>query len=418
MDICIVMTSLSRHLIAISSLILSLGCAHAQLVPGQLPPGPPAAPGQINTETKKTAPAPPPAEDTPSTFTPPSATATKLANETPGFTITTRRVLVPTSVLDPDGHGYVNGLQAADFEVLDNDKRQKVQAEITEQPMSVVLVVQANSDVEYMLPKIQKTGVLLQGLVTGSEGDVAVLSFDHQMHNIVDFTSDPDKIDDALRKIRPGSSTAAMLDALADADHMLIRHDPGNKRRRVIILMSSNVDKGSQMHLDEVIRQMQFHSITVYAINISKFIAAVMKQEPDYPRPANGGIPPEGMPPLGGGNVRSGTTDVQGAYGDGNALKAIPPLYHSIKDLFKKTPAEALSSLTGGRVYSFGTQRGLEEAITDIGKDLNSQYILSYAPSNAVMEEPGYHTIRVLVNRPGLIIRTRTGYWWGGGQMN
>jgi VWFA-related protein len=409
MNISIVMKS------TLVSVLLSIGCAYAQLVPGQLPPGPPAAPGQVNTDTKKAPPAP--AEDAPSTFTPPSPIAADLAKKS-DFNITTQRILVPTSVLDPDGHGYVNGLQASDFEVLDNDKPQRVQAEVTEQPISVVLVVQANSDVEYLLPKIQKTGLLLHGLVTGSEGDVAVLSFDHQMHHILDFTSDPDKIDDAMRKIRTGSSTAAMLDALADADHMLIRHDPGNKRRRVIILMSKNVDKGSQMHLDEVIRQMQFHSITVYPINISKFITAVMKQEPDYPRPANGGIPPEGMPPLGGGNVRSGTTDVQGSYGDGNALNGIPPLYHSIKDLFKKTPAEALSSLTGGRVYSFGTQRGLEDAITDIGKDLNSQYILSYAPSKAVTEEPGYHTIRVLVNRPGLIIRTRTGYWWGGGQMN
>ena len=59
----------------------------------------------------------------------------------------------------------------------------------------------------------------------------------------------------------------------------------------------------------------------------------------------------------------------------------------------------------------------LEDAITDIGKDLNSEYILSYQPTKDVEEEPGYHSIRVLVNRPGLKIRTRSGYWWGGGQM-
>jgi VWFA-related protein len=405
------MTPLSRHLIALSTLLLSLSSAYSQLVPGQLPPGPPAAPGQINTDTKKPAPA-----ETPSTFTP--STSSKLGEQLAqksDFNLKVQTVLVPTSVLDPDGHGYVNGLQASDFEVLDNDKPQRVQAEITEQPMSVVLVVQANSDVEYLLPKIQKTGILLHGLVTGADGDIAVLSFDHQMHHILDFTSDPDKIDDAMRKIRAGSSSAALIDALTEADHMLTRHDPNNKRRRVIVLMSKNVDKGSQMHLDEAVRQMQFHSIVVYPINISKFMTALMKT-PDYPRPPNAGIPPEGMPPVGGGNIRTGTTDVQQM--DGNALNAVPPIYHGIRDLFKKTPAEALSSLTGGRVYSFATQRGLEEAISDIGKDLNSQYILSYSPSKAVTEEPGYHTIRVLVNRPGLIIRTRTGYWWGGGQMN
>ena len=59
--------------------------------------------------------------------------------------------------------------------------------------------------------------------------------------------------------------------------------------------------------------------------------------------------------------------------------------------------------------------KGLEEAITDIGKDLNSQYVLSYSPNNK--EEPGFHNIKVSVDRPGLIVRTRPGYWWGGGQI-
>ena len=251
MYISINMKRLSRHLITLSSLALTLSCAYAQLVPGQLP-NTPAAPGQVDQDTKKpAAPAQPP-----STFTPPPSRLAADNAQKSDFNITTQRVLVPTTVLDPDGHGYVNGLQASDFEVLDNDKPQRVQAEITEQPMSVVLVVQANSAVEYMLPKIRKTGILLHGLVTGQDGDIAVLAFDHEMHHILDFTSDPDKIDDAMQKIRAGSSTAALIDAITDADHMLVRHDPLNKRRRVILLMSTNVDKGSQMHLDEAVRQL------------------------------------------------------------------------------------------------------------------------------------------------------------------
>lgn len=398
----------ARQLFLIFNLGFSLGISNAQLVPGKLPDGPPAQPGQITTDTKKSAPAaaaPTDQNARPSTFD----------SEKADIRISTQTVLVPTSVLDPDGHGYVNGLQASDFEVLDNDKPQRVQAEITEQPMSVVLVVQENSDVEPLLPKIKKSGILLHGLVTGADGDVAILAFDHEMHHILDFTSDPDKIDDAMQKIRAGSSTAALIDAVTDANHMLQRHDPTNKRRRVIILMSTNVDKGSQMHLDEAVRQIQFSGVIVYPINISKILSALLKKE-GYPRSPNGNIPPEGMPPLPGGNVRSGTSDIQQGLGS-NALNVVPPLYHSIHDLFKKTPAEALSLLTGGREYSFATQRALEDAVTDIGKDLNSQYILSYAPTQAVKEEPGFHTIRVLVNRPGLVIRARTGYWWGGGQM-
>lgn len=398
------------QLLVLSALAFSLCSANAQLVPGKLPDGPPPQPGQVTpTDSKTTKPAAAPENDNskPSTFE-----ADKDANT---IRVTKRVVLVPTSVLDPDGHGYVNGLQASDFEVLDNDKPQKVEAEVTEQPLSVVLVVQANADVEPMLPKIRKSGILLHGLVTGDEGDLAVLSFDHQMHHLLDFTSDSDKIDDAMQKVKAGSSMAAMIDAVTEANHMLQRHDPNNKRRRVIILMSTNVDKGSQMRLDEAIREIQFASIIVYPINISRMLSALMKQE-GYPRSPNGNIPAAGMPPLPGGNVRSGTTDIQQGLGT-NAMNAVPPIYHSIRDLFKKTPAEALSALTGGREYSFARQRALEDAVTDIGKDLNSQYILSYSPEEGVKQEPGFHTIRVLVNRPGLIIRTRAGYWWGGGQM-
>jgi VWFA-related protein len=216
-----------------------------------------------------------------------------------------------------------------------------------------------------------------------------------------------------MQKIRAGSSSARLVDAVVEADHMLKRHDPENKRRRVVLLMSRNTDKGSEAHLQETVRDMQFDNVIVYSVNISKILTALLKKE-DYPRPANGGIPPEAMPPLPGGNVRSATSDIQQGQGE-NALNAIPPLYHSIHDLFKKTPAEAFTQFTGGRIYSFATQRALEEAISDIGKDLNSQYVLSYSPTNK--DEPGFHNIRVFVNQPGLSIRARPGYWWGGGQI-
>ena len=147
-----------RPLLVIASLTLSLGFLDAQIVPGQLPDGPTPQPGQLQPPAAKPKPAAdakPDQNQKPSTF------------EKPDIRVTTRTVLVPTSVLDPDGHGYVNGLQASDFEVMDNDKPQKVQSEVTEQPMSVVLVVQANADTAPLLPKIKKSGILLHGLVDG-----------------------------------------------------------------------------------------------------------------------------------------------------------------------------------------------------------------------------------------------------------
>jgi hypothetical protein len=83
--------------------------------------------------------------------------------------------------------------------------------------------------------------------------------------------------------------------------------------------------------------------------------------------------------------------------------------------VFKKTPAEAFTYFTGGKIYSFAAQKGLEAAVTDIGKELNSQYLLSYSPNDK--NEAGFHTIKVEINKPRLDIRTRPGYWWGGGQQ-
>jgi len=242
--------------------------AFAQIVPGQLPAGPPPQPGQVASPTAKPAPstaAPDPANNNASSPEPNDAPVRS------GDVIRTsvQNVLVPTTVLDPDGHGYVNGLSSSDFEVLDNGKPQKIVADLTQQPLSVVLAVQANSDVEPLLPKIKKSAVLLQGLVTGEDGDVAILAFDHRMQHIQDFTKDPNKLEDAMQKITAGSSTSALIDAVVEADHMLKRHDPRNVRRRVVILMSRNIDHGSEAHLQETVRAMQFDNVLVYCIDIS-----------------------------------------------------------------------------------------------------------------------------------------------------
>jgi VWFA-related protein len=387
--------------------------AWAQIVPGQLPKTPvaPPQPGQLAPEEQVK-----PAESKP------AAGAPAAVDDAPTFEKDqiigrsgTSRVVVPTTVLDPDGHGYVRGLKASDFEVLDNGKPQKLDAELIEEPLSVVLAVQANSEVRGFLPKLKKSANLLHGLVTGVDGEVAILAFDHRMQLLQDFTNDPDKLDDAMQRLHDGSTQSAIIDAVLESYHMFKHRDPNHKRRRVIILISRDVNKGSQAKLSETVRDLQFENITVYCVDISKTLSA-LTQDPGFPRPDHGGIPAEAMPSNpGGAGPNTMTNDAQMRVG--NDLELIPPLLNSIHDLFKKPPARAFTYFTGGRVYNFATDRGLEKAISDIGQDLNSQYVLSYPLTADTKSEPGFHTIVVTVDRPGLKIRTRPGYWWGGGQI-
>lgn len=381
------------------------------LPPGALPPGPPPQPGQLGPAPDKAVADPNAATAKPASpvFQPP----TEYTTDKEGFRIPVyvRNVLVPTTVLDPDGHGYVNGLTPSEFELLDNDKPQKIQAEFTQLPMSVVLVIQANSEIEPVLPTLKKTGVLLQGLVTGQDSDVAVISFDHRIQHLQDFTKDPEKLDDAMQKLRAGSSSARLIDSVLTADTMLKQHDVQKNRRHVIVLVSRNHDKSSESKLEETARQMQFDNAIIYCVDISRAYTGLMTPMP-YPRPEAGGIPPEAQGDI-RGTPRSQTSVIQQQ--DGNLLNVGPPVFRGIHDLFKKTPAEAFSQLTGGRMYSFVRQHAFEDAIADIGADLNSQYLLSYSPNNS--SEPGFHTIVVSVNRPGLKVLTRPGYWTGGGQQ-
>jgi VWFA-related protein len=383
--------------------IATVGLAQG-LPPGQLPPQP-APPGELGPAPAKPGNAANPASGKPEI----PASNTTSGNYT--FKANTKLVFAPTTVTD--NGNYVDGLRPGNFQLYDNDKLQKIESDLTDQPVSVVLVIQANSEMGPAIPQLRKAGILMQGLVTGQEGDMAVLAFDHRNQVLQDFTNNPARIDDAMQKLTAGSSTAALIDAVLKADSMLRDHDRQNSRRRVIVLLSRDVDKGSGTTIQEAIHRMQFDNISVYCVNVSKFLLYFNKQM-DYPRPEYGGQPAAAIPNLRGNGAYSDTTIVQQQ--DGNLLNIVPPVYRSVRDLFKKTPAEAFTVFTRGpkaKMYDFARLNGLEAALTDIGKDINSQYLLTYTPNDA--NEPGFHTIRVEVDRPRVNITTRPGYWAGGG---
>ena len=78
----------------------------------------------------------------------------------------------------------------------------------------------------------------------------------------------------------------------------------------------------------------------------------------------------------------------------------------------KDRPLEIASVATGGSYQSVVRDRTLEKAVDSIGGELNSQYLLSYHPTGTDAE--GYHQIKVTVDRPGVKVRTRPGYYLEG----
>lgn len=336
---------------------------------------------------------------------PPSQEAPETDEQTPTFGTRVNIVIAPTTVLDAQGN-YVPGLGTGDFKLYDNDKLQKIERDIAFQPLSVVVAVQANGRVDALLPKIRKIGNLFDSLVLGDQGELAVIAFDHQIKTLQDFTTDPAKIRAAFENIKAGSNTNAMVDAVSTSSRLL-RRRPAN-RRKVILLIAETRDGGSESKLRDAITNLQLYNVSLYSVNINRLISS-LTQKPGYPR--TDPIPTTAHHlPSGAAGTPDNVAQLYGASGQqANFAPLLKELYLDVKAVFVDNPVEVFTKYTGGKEYSFLTQRDLERAVADIGDELHSQYLLSYNPNNKM--EGGYHTIRVEVNRNGLKVTTRPGYW-------
>lgn len=310
-------------------------------------------------------------------------------------------VLVPVTVSDNHGN-FVPGLTPFDFRLFDNGKPQKITEDIASHPLSVVLVIQANADVEAILPSIKRLSSVFESMVIGDEGELAVLAFDHRVQQLTGFTSDPAQIDQAFAKLKPGSYTAALNDATMQGIRMLGNRPP--ERRRVLIQMSEDRDKGSELkNIREVLTQADFDNVAMYSVNISQLIASMTSKAQPNPPPA---IPPETQT-YPGGVIGTATTTSQ--MDMGNWVPAIKDVFDLAKSVFVPNPLDVYTRYTGGREFSFRNQKTLDHDIQAIGDELHSQYLLTYLPNN--QDEGGYHKITVDVMKPGLKVRTRDGYW-------
>jgi VWFA-related protein len=324
--------------------------------------------------------------------------------QVPTFRGGTQVVQAPVTVLDRDGH-IVNGLNALDFTLLDNGKPQPIQEDVTQHPISLVVVIQANTSMEKILPQIRKAGTLFDSLVAGDAGEIAVIQFDHRVQTLLNFTSDADQIHAVFKdKLKTGSTTSAVNDAVMGGINLLSNRD--KQRKRVMIVIAENRDGGSGLHARDVLEAAEFNNVIIYPLDVSRWLtgltAPVQPTRPDT-------IPPGGQY-LPNGQVMTPTTDQQ-LNNNGDWTPILKDIFIAVKGVFVPVtyPLTVYSHFTGAREFPFFTQKGLEQAIADIGQELNNQYILTFSVSD--VHVAGYHTIKVSVDKPGLKVFTREGYW-------
>jgi len=310
-------------------------------------------------------------------------------------------VIAPTTVRDKKGE-FIDGLQLQDFQLYDNNKLQRITADVRDEPLSLVIAVQKSSNLNDILPKIQRIGSMLNDLVAGQDGEVAVVAFDHRIQVAQDFTNETEKVSEALKKLVPGSANHAVIDAEMQCIRML-RNRPRD-RRRVLLIIAEKRDRGSEARLREALTEAQFANVAIYSLDISSAMATLTTRGDPPPPPS---IPTTAQHVPAGAALTPTTIDQN--YYLGNAIPVFVDIFKGVKSLFVDDTLDVFTRFTGGKEYAFVSERSLEKAVEGISQELHSQYLLSYTPNNQI--EGGFHDIRVVVNRNNLEVRTRPGYW-------
>jgi len=329
--------------------------------------------------------------------------------DTPIFHDITTNLVAPVLVTDHSGN-IIDGLQPHQFHLYDNGIEQNIQVDAAYPPVSLVVAIEKSSRVDGILPQIHKLGILL-GQITGKSGEAAILTFDCRIQLAQDFTTDNDKIINAIKNIKSGCSGTRVIDAVERSVYMLSKKPRSN--RRILLLVSETRDEGSEGHLREVAQDLTQSNVEVYAVDISQ-VTVRLNEKQDQPYPmANVDVANQNLPM----GMASTPTSMEQNYGLSNRAQFVPLLkeiFIDAKGLFVRDPATQFVRATGGAQFVFLREKGMENAVQRISQDIHSEYLVSYKPSN--LADGGFHTIVVNIDRePGYICRTRPGYWTGGG---
>jgi len=289
------------------------------------------------------------------------------------FRTTSTLVLAPVTVTDAAGK-YVDGLRPEDLILYDNNVPQPIQVEEAFNPLSLIVAIQASANSSANLEKLGDSGILFTHLVAGDRGQTSLVSFADDSRVLSDFTANPDRLAQQLRKLYVRGNGSAALETVMEALNTLSKRPPSN--RRVLLVIGEGKDRSSKISLEAVAQAAQRQNVLIYWLTYSPFVSAF--------------------------SGSGGPHDTE----RGSLLSVFTELGHQTK----ADAAGKLTNVTGGRVVHYLKKDSLEEAIQAIGAEIHRQYLVSFQPQPSAAGQ--YHAIRIEVKgRPELNARTRAGYW-------
>lgn len=341
--------------------------------------------------------------------------------------VDTTLVSLPVSVMDRDGK-YIPNLGKEDFRVWEDGVEQRVAYfASTEKPFTVALLIDTSGSTRFKLEEIQDAAIAFVEQLRADDR-VMVVSFSDKIRILSQPTSDRYALRNAIRQTEPGSGTR-LYDAV---DQVINEQFNRIEGRKAIVLFTDGVDTTSKHasyestvrdaeELDALIYPVEYDTQTDMGVwgpgggrsrrgggggyptgngggSIIDILGAILGGGSNnggggnYPQGGGGNYP-------GGGGGRRGGGNWPGGGGSGNSRGEYERADQYLHDLAR---------VTGARLYN-AEQQNLDSAFRSVAEELRRQYSLGYYPKNS--PRPGERrNIKVRVNRPELVVRTRDSY--------
>lgn len=297
-------------------------------------------------------------------------------------------VIVPALVRSQSGE-LVETLQAGDFKLTDNGVEQRVTIENVErQPLAVVVLMQTGGAASRQFANYEKLGTMLDYMMGSSTYRVALATFDSQVEDLWDFTSNVFDLKDGTAHPEQGDSGASIYDAV-NYGIDLLKKQPSSSRR-ILLLFSQPQDVGSKAHVDDVVRRLGENNVTIYSVTFSPEKTWLKDQ---FTKPRHENSPYQLSPDQ---PALLHTFDLS------------TPLGVAIRAM-QTNAASTIASLSGGECVEFGGKADLERQLAILANHIPNRYTLTFRPNPDVA---GFHSIQVQIpKQPSLTVSFRTSYW-------
>ena len=302
-------------------------------------------------------------------------------------------VIVPVTVIDKKGE-LVLDLTQEDFQVFDRGAEQSIaRFDVDADPLAVALVIEGNLKLQAMAPVIRGMGSIFTETVMALSGEAAVITYGSTPEVRQPFTQDHDAVEKAIADVQFQESDSDLYDAMAKGVKLLDAQPA--QYRRILLVVGESQDTHSHARLSQVLREAQLANIAIYAIGPSSTAGDLRYGKDEAP----GQRPPPTLrlpklPPIAGTSPYT-------------AL-AIWLLTRGTNEI-SNHQLEVAAASTGGIHYRALREQTIQTALDRIGGELHAQYILDFAPKPDPFD--GFNEIRIVVDRDGVKVRARPGYY-------